>query len=78
MNDVSASGPMNGDANGENATRTAGVSGLHVNESHAKLMKTNKPHHKFQQFVPKENFGVSCFCIRLSLMVRLVMTSLIP
>lgn len=36
MYDVLASGPMNGDANGENPTRTAGVSGLHIIESHAK------------------------------------------
>lgn len=36
MNDVLASGPMNSDADGENATRTAGVSGLYVIRSHAK------------------------------------------
>lgn len=36
MNDVLASGPMNSNANGENATRTAGVSGLSVLESHAR------------------------------------------
>lgn len=41
-----------------------------------KLMETNKQHHKLPQFVWKENFGV-CY-IRLFLMVRLVMTSLIP
>lgn len=36
MNDVLASEPMNSDANMENATRTAGVSGLCVIKSHAK------------------------------------------
>lgn len=67
-----------GDANGANPMGQQECQVFVSSSLRLALMETNQPHQKLPQPVQTEIFGVCSLYIRLLLMVKLVMTSLIP